>query len=39
MKEYHIFVKIGEELIEIILIVTVDGFLNFYFTSKAIELN
>ena len=39
LKEYHIFVKLGAELEEITLVVTVDGFLNFYFSKKAIEIS
>lgn len=39
MKEYHSFVKLEEELIDVVLIVTVDGFLNFYFKKKGLEIN
>lgn len=39
LKEYHIFVKLDEELIEITAVITVDGFLNFYFSKKTIDIN
>ena len=39
LKEYRIFVKLGEELEEITLVLTVDGFLNFYFSKKSISIS
>ena len=39
LKEYRIFVKLESELEEITLVVTVDGFLCFYFSKKTIEVS
>lgn len=39
MKEYHLFLKIEGDLERIVLLITVDAFINIYLPQNEVEIN